>query len=76
MVARLPKSEKEIAIPTSSVPEKVGFFLGQKQMGLLSPPEQPIAGHHAAGRDDPLLFLCRVWAISQAAHDAVRPIYL
>lgn len=59
MVARLPKSEdKVIRSPRFFGDEEAGFrFSPWKQMGLLSPPEQPIAGQHAAGRADPLLFL-------------------
>lgn len=59
MVARLPKSEDQaMTTPRFFGCAEAGFrFSPWKQMGLLSPPEQPIAGQHAAGCADPLLFL-------------------
>lgn len=44
--------------PASSV-EEAGVFFIRKQMGLLYPPEQPIAGYCAAGRNNPLLYFYR-----------------
>ncbi len=83
MVARLPKSAAKQRCLTSGLMQELSnpllwlrggcFYFFWKQMGLLFPPEQPIAGYCAAGRNNPLLFCTRLTMPSVPSTSMISP---